>query len=305
MIGMRPNLVKDIEDIAKEHVHFDYPLGQMSTFKAGGNVWAFCEIDRIDMLRNLIGFLAAEDIPYMVLGRASNILVKDEGLEAVALYLTGEFEGILKESNSGNELWVGAGVSLFDLLLYCRDMGFGGLEFLAGIPGKVGGAVCRNAGAFGGEIAEHVVAVELMGEDGAIKTIERSQLEFGYRFFKRPSGSVVTKVLLSLDEDSSESIREKIVHYLVEKKQRQPLDLPSAGSVFKNPTGDHAGRLIEAAGLKGKRIGGAMISPKHANFIVNTGQARASDILALIDLARERVKQEFGTTLELEIEVLG
>jgi len=113
MIGMRPNLVKDIEDIAKEHVHFDYPLGQMSTFKAGGNVWAFCEIDRIDMLRNVIGLLAAKDIPYMVLGRASNILVKDEGLEAVALYLTGEFEGILKESNSGNELWVGAGVFCF------------------------------------------------------------------------------------------------------------------------------------------------------------------------------------------------
>jgi len=297
--------IKDLQAIVNKQVHLDYPLGQMSTFKAGGNAMALCEVDKMSMLRNLVGYLSTEKIPYLVLGKASNILVKDSGLESVVLYLTGEFERIWQANNSDNELWVGAGVSLLELLVNCRDMGLSGLEFLAGIPGKVGGAVCTNSGAFGAEISERVLAVELMNSDGTVHVYERGKLDFAYRSFKRPQESIVTRALLRFDQMDAESVRQSIVHYLKEKKKRQPVDMPSAGSVFKNPAGEYAGRLIEAVGLKGKRIGGAMISPKHANFIVNTGNATASDILQLIDLAKERVQAKFGIPLELEIEVLG
>jgi len=147
--------------------------------------------------------------------------------------------------------------------------------------------------------------VELMTATGELVVMDKEDLDFGYRSLNIPDGAIITRALLAVREDSSEKVRQRIVHHLIEKKNRQPLDLPSLGSVFKNPPGDYAGRMIEAVGLKGKRIGGAMISPKHANFIVNTGQARASQFLALAELAKDKVKEEFGVTLELEIKVLG
>ncbi len=302
---MRPEQTKEIKHLAKGRVHFDYPLGQKGTFKAGGKVEALCEVDSMDSLRNLVEFSQGQSISCLVLGGASNVLVKDEGLDAVVLFLTGEFENIQRVDEPPAGLWVGAGVSLFDLLLTCRNMGLGGLEFLAGIPGKVGGAVRGNAGAFGGQIGENIVAVEFVTETGDLVVMDREGLEFGYRSLNIPDGAIITRALLAVNEDDSEKVRERIVQYLIEKKDRQPLDLPSLGSVFKNPPGDYAGRMIEAVGLKGTSIGGAMISPKHANFIVNTGRAKAADFLALVKLAKEKVKEEFGITLELEIKVLG
>ncbi len=180
-----------------------------------------------------------------------------------------------------------------------------GLEFIAGIPGSVGGALRMNAGTHAGEMADVCEAVLLLHSDGGLSRLSGSQLRFSYRSLELPPNSVVLEAEFSLTPSSREHIRDKIRALLNTRKDKQPWRLPSAGSVFKNPPGDFAGRLIEAAGLKGIRVGDAQISTKHANFIVNRGQARASDILALIQLAQEKVAHEFGVQLELEIEVVG
>ncbi|RLB79202.1 MAG: UDP-N-acetylenolpyruvoylglucosamine reductase, partial [Deltaproteobacteria bacterium] len=281
---MTPLQLENLKKIGNDRVHVGYPLGKMSTFKAGGSVEALCEVDSSAMLKEIVEFLVGESIPYTVIGRGSNILVRDEGLQGVVILLEGEFEKIVKEEGQRYQVIVGAGTSLFDLLLYCRDQGLRGLELLAGIPGKVGGATCMNAGGFGGRIADHISAVQMMDRDGTVRWVGKKELRFNYRSFSRPIGSVLLRILISLTPDSQEAVRQRIVEYLKAKKQRQPLDQPSAGCVFKNPPGDYAGRMIEEAGLKGKTIGGAKISEKHANFIVNTGGATARDVLCLIDL---------------------
>ncbi len=302
---MTPLQKKMLQDMGPGRVTLHYPLGEYTTFRAGGPVEALYEAHTLAELIDLITFLAQEKIPYFVIGRGSNMLVPDEGLDAVAISLKGEFLTIEVAEGDAQGLLVGAGASIFDLLDHCRVHGLSGVEFLAGIPGTAGGAVAMNAGAFGREIGEKVAGVELINGKGQKGWLNRERLHFSYRHFERPAGAVITRVLFSLEKESGERIRQRIVEYLKKKKAQQPLELPSAGSVFKNPPGHYAGKLIEEAGLKGKRIGGAMISPKHANFIVNTGQAKAADILALIRTAREKVKARFGVDLDLEIEVLG
>ena len=191
------------------------------------------------------------------------------------------------------------------LLRFCLQQSLSGLEFIAGIPGSVGGALRMNAGTHAGEISDVCEAVHLLLSDGALVRLARAQLPFSYRRLELPPASVVVEAEFLLTPSSREQIRKGIRSLLTVRKEKQPWRLPSAGSVFKNPPGDFAGRLIEAVGLKGVRLGDAQFSPKHANFIVNRGQAHSRDILALIQLARDKVSQEFGVQLELEIEVLG
>lgn len=302
---MTPLQKKMLQDMGRGRVTFHYPLGNHTTFRAGGPVEALYEVHTPAELIDLVAFLAQEKIPYFVIGRGSNILVPDEGLDAVAISLKGEFLTIETAEGDAQALLVGAGASILDLLNHCQNHGLSGVEFLAGVPGTIGGAVGMNAGAFGGEIGERVRSVEFINGKGERHWLNRERLHFSYRHFERPPGAVITRVLFSLEKESGQWVRQRIVEYLKKKKAQQPLELPSAGSVFKNPPGHYAGKLIEDAGLKGKRIGGAMISPKHANFIVNTGQAKVADILALIHTTREKVKVRFGVDLDLEIEVLG
>jgi UDP-N-acetylmuramate dehydrogenase len=179
------------------------------------------------------------------------------------------------------------------------------LEFLAGIPGTMGGAVVTNAGAFGREIGDVVGDVHLITAEGEMVLLDRGELTFSYRQLAIPEGSVVVKARLSLRPMPGERVAEKMKAHLERRKKEQPSGLPSAGSIFKNPPNDYAGRLIELVGLKGKKIGGAMISPKHANWIVNTGGATARDILSLMELARETVMKETGIKLEPEIKIAG
>jgi UDP-N-acetylmuramate dehydrogenase len=178
------------------------------------------------------------------------------------------------------------------------------LEFLTGIPGTLGGAVVMNAGAFGKEVGDVVSEVHLITSRGETVVLDRGELHFGYRRLAIPEGSVVVKVRLALFPVPGNRVAEMMEAYLRKRKREQPSGLPSAGSVFKNPPDDHAGRLIELVGLKGKKIGGAMISPKHANWIVNTGGAKAEDILSLMDLARKTVMEETGIELLPEIKVV-
>ncbi len=287
-------------------------MSAYTTFRVGGPAEALCEVPDLLTLQQVTAFLGAEGVAYLAAGWGGNLLVSDEGLKGVVIVLRGELAQVRRLAGAENRISAGGGLGIPDLLSFCRRQGLGGLEFLAGIPGTVGGAVAMNAGAFGGSIGERVAAVKLVDGTGALTCREGSALHFGYRGFEVPSGGsspgrgqIIVEAQLHLEREERVAIARRMRGYLAKRRQRQPLEHPSAGSVFKNPAGDHAGRLIERAGLKGHRIGGAMISTKHANFIVNTGDARAADILRLMDLVRQRVREQSGIELEPEIRMVG
>lgn len=192
-----------------------------------------------------------------------------------------------------------------ELLVHCRHRGWSGLEFLAGIPGSVGGAVVMNAGAFGGEVGDRVERLDLFTQEGRFVSVDRSRLKFSYRRFEIAEGTIIVRAHFRLEQASTEMVAEKIAANLKRRRETQPMEYASAGSVFKNPPGDHAGRLIEHAGLKGKRVGNAKISEEHANYIVNLGGATARDVMALMDLAKKKVRETAGIELEPEIKVVG
>jgi UDP-N-acetylmuramate dehydrogenase len=292
-----------------EGIRFHYPMHRLTTYKVGGPVEALWEARDLETLKKVIRYLSLEGIPYGALGRGSNLLVKDEGIDGVMILLKGSLAAI-KEGAEKSLVWAGGGVHLADLMSWCRKKGMSGLEFLAGIPGTVGGAVAMNAGAFGQEINERIKTLQFVLPGGTQAEMNRSELKFSYRRLHMEKGRLMTKTCFCLDGNTPEAVSEKMGGYLKTRKQTQPLEYPSAGSVFKNPPGAPfstlgAGRLIEKAGLKGKRIGGAMVSEKHANFIVNDGGATAGDILMLMDLVRLEVKRMSGIDLEPEIRVLG
>lgn len=288
--------------ILDKAAHFDCPMGPYTSFRTGGRVEALCEVQDLRLLKAVLSLARREGIPYLVVGKGSNLLVKDGGLKGMALLLKGELRNV---EEKGGQVRAGAGLGIAELLRFCSRRGLSGLEFLAGIPGTVGGAVAMNAGAWGKSTGEVVTAVEILTADGEEKTLDRSGLRFEYRKTALPMGSVVVRAHFQVAEDLPEALRERIRDYIERRRLRQPLDYPNAGSVFKNPPHDYAGRLIETVGLKGRRIGGAMISEKHANVIVNVGGASAQDILALMELARQRVKEQTGVHLEPEIRVVG
>ncbi len=286
-------------------VRFDCPMDQYTTFRVGGEAEALYKATDLAELKALVAYLSKEHIPYLPIGRGSNLLVKDQGLKGLVILLRGSLAAIERSETDDSTIMAGGGAGLPDLLAYCRDAALGGLEFLAGIPGTVGGAVAMNAGAFGYEIGKTVKEIHEISPKGALLIRDRSQFQFSYRAFKLERGAVIVRAIFALSPEAEGVVGERISGYLRRRGKSQPLEYPSAGSVFRNPPNDYAGRLIEAAGLKGKRIGGAMISPKHANFIINTGGARAKDILALLSLVQKKVKRETGIDLEPEIRVVG
>jgi UDP-N-acetylmuramate dehydrogenase len=293
---------RELIKILDKAAHFDCPMGPYTTFRVGGKAEALCAVKDLLQLKELLSFARRESLPYLVVGKGSNILVKDAGLKGMALLLKGALEGI--EEKEGT-IHAGGGLGLSELVRFCRREGLAGLEFLAGIPGTVGGAVAMNAGAWGKSTGDVVSSIEIMRADGERVTKNRSEIEFGYRKAVLPSGSVVVGALFKVTQDLPEAIAERVRGYLERRKATQPLDYPSAGSVFRNPPHDYAGRLLEMAGMKGKRIGGAMISDQHANVIMNVGGARAEDILTLMEMARKKVREQTGVDLEPEIKVVG
>lgn len=205
----------------------------------------------------------------------------------------------------GRRVWSGTGVRLSRLVAFCSKGALAGVESLAGIPGTVGGAVKGNAGAFGGSIADHLAEVRLVTPQGNQQALSRDQMEFSYRRSSLPEGCVVVEAAFDLEPGDPVRIRRRVSENLIQRNRGQPVEWRSAGSVFKNPPGEYAGRLVEKSGLKGTRIGGACISPKHGNFIINLGGATAADVLALIDLITHRVREEMHVELELEVQVVG
>ncbi len=306
--------------LAGDQVRFDCLMAQYTTFGVGGHVEALYEAIDLEGLQKVIAYFNKEHIPYLVVGQGSNLLVKDSGLEGVVIMLRESLAAIEQEiinvstpakpaqtdiQEDGLTILTGAGLPIVDLLSYCRGSGLGGLEFLAGIPGTVGGAIAMNAGAFGREIEAKTKEIHIITPQGDLIIKDRSQLKFSYRELEIKEGSVIIRVCFKLDRETKETVAEKIAGYLKSRKEKQPLGFPSAGSVFRNPPNDYAGKLIESVGLKGKKIGGAMISEKHANFIINTGGAKAEDIISLLCLAQKKVFDEMGILLQPEIRVVG
>jgi UDP-N-acetylmuramate dehydrogenase len=296
---------REIREIFRDDVLFDCPMSRYTTFRVGGNADALITCRETAELEWVVSYADREQLPFLVIGRGSNLLFKDSGFEGVAIRLAGDLAGIGEEESNPPLLRAGAGAPLSELLSYCRDKGLSGLEFLVGIPGTAGGAAAMNAGAWGMETGRVIREISMMEPGGGLLARNRAQLRFGYRSLSIPKGTVIVQVTLELVRDDPQAVSARMAKYLSRRKTGQPLEYPSGGSVFKNPPGDFAGRLIERAGLKGERIGGAMISPKHANFIVNVGGASAGDVLALMELVRKRVLERAGVELEPEIRVVG
>ena len=240
----------------------------------------------------------------MVLGKGSNLLVSDKGIRGVVLLLAGEFKKV--ELLGNGRLRAGAGASLASVCAFARDQGLSGLEFAWGIPGSVGGAVTMDAGAYGGEMRDVVERVCHLTEEGTLSSAAGEELGFSYRKSRYTGGrEVIAWADYKLQPGDPTQIGAQMEELMARRKAKQPYDMPSAGSVFKRPEGAYAAALIEECGLKGRRVGGAQVSEKHAGFIVNTGGATCGDVLALIGQIQQEVREKKGISLETEVRVLG
>jgi UDP-N-acetylmuramate dehydrogenase len=281
-------------------------MSAYTSFQVGGRVdyLAFPE-DSAD-LREILRWCKQNGVPYLVLGNGTNLLVRDGGIRGLALSLARGFLRVEEvKGPEKNLILAEAGGPLSQLVEFSRRKGRTGLEFAAGIPGTVGGAIFMNAGAFRGEMKEVLHTVCLMDAEGNRVEKERNELKFSYRFLELSRGEIILGGTFCLLPENGQRVGDQMEENLRRRGARQPWHLPSAGSVFKNPAQGPAGKLIEETGLKGHRIGDAQVSEQHANFIVNRGKARAKDILALVAVIREKVFQEKGIWLEMEIQVVG
>lgn len=297
----------------RDRVQWDVDMADYSTLRAGGKAAALVDVQDPDELASLLTKLAAEQIPCRVIGRGSNILVTEQGFSGVILRLKGAMSDIALEKDAqlpedAALVRVGAGCSMAACVSWCARQGLSGLEFMTGIPGSVGGAVWMNAGAWGGEIGQCLHVVEFADFSGCLHRVPAAELSLGYRKLAWLGGDMEQVVIAAasfvLYPADEPEIRKQCRTYLEQRRGKQPAGVASAGSFFKNPQGDSAGRLIEAAGLKGVRCGQAMVSPMHANFIVNTGRATAGEIIALMEQIQETVLNKFGVRLEPEVQIL-
>lgn len=284
------------------------PLGRHTSLRVGGPADLYVKADTVDAVVGWFALARERDVPVLALGAGSNVLVSDRGVRGVVIELACR-RHTLKADDGAGMVAAEAGVSLPALTYTLARQGWAGFEQGIGIPGSVGACVVNNAGAHGWSMADNVTSVLVLGPRGDVYTLPGPELAFEYRgsrFKHQPptEREIVLRADLSVHRDAPDAIQARMAEYTASRRRSQPTN-PSVGSMFKNPPGDYAGRLIEAAGLKGYQIGQAQISPKHANFFVNLGGATAADVVALIHAARAAVRQRFGISLELEIEPLG
>jgi len=281
-------------------------MASYSTLKVGGPADALIQPNNKEALARLVGRLTEEQIPWRVIGRGSNIVVADGGVDGVVIMLDRDFAAIKELSGpEGPSLSVEAGCSLAKLLHWCCEHSLSGMEFVSGIPGSVGGAIMMNAGAWGSEIGHVLSTVELLDGLGHIEERHLTPDDFCYRGWQRPHGKVVVAGRFTLHHDEKSTIAARCHRYARLRAAKQPKGVASAGSFFKNPPGDAAGRLIEQAGLKGLRVGEAEVSSVHANFLVNRGTASAKDLWELMQVVQKQVENQFGVTLQPEVKFLG
>ena len=287
-------------------VRFDERADRHASLGVGGPIDALAFPESEAELQALIRFLNRTQTPYLPVGNWTNLVVTDEGYRGVLISLARLRD--LKRTAGEDEtvrLEAGAGAALAEVVQFARESSLTGLEFGAGIPGSVGGAVRMNAGAFGGEIKDVLVSLRQIDPVGEVQTKKREILHFEYRSLDLPAKTIIIGAVFRLRRGEGETIAARVGEILAARRERHPLAFPNAGSVFKNPRDIPAGKLIEAAGLKGIRIGDAQVSEKHANFIVNRGEASATEVLALIALIRQRVFEATGRRLETEVKVIG
>jgi UDP-N-acetylmuramate dehydrogenase len=299
-------LARELKLISGLKVKVAEPLARYTSMKIGGPADYFIEVETSEALARALPLLHRYDIPVCLLGNGSNVLVSDRGLRGAVIHLIGDFRKIewRKEEET---VWVevGAACAVTQLVRAAVRQGYGGLEFAEGIPGTVGGALIMNAGAYGSEFEKVVNEVIGVTKEGKTVRFSRAEITFSYRGSNLPPGLVVIRARLRVRKEEARQVSTKLQQLVAKRKGSQPSGYPNSGSMFRNPPADFAGRLIEAAGLKGKKIGQSQISERHANFIVNLGSAKAEDVRQLMDLARAEVKKQFGIDLVPEVQLLG
>jgi UDP-N-acetylmuramate dehydrogenase len=295
-------------DVLRVHfgdaVQENVSLTPYTSARVGGNADVMVTVKSSGELANVMQVIWSQGVPYCILGGGSNVLVSDKGVRGVVVL--NRAKEVKFYYGSQPKVWCESGVIFSNLANRCASKGFAGLEWAATVPGTIGGAVFGNAGAFGGDVAGNLIWTELLTKNGR-EEYSVEQMGYGYRtsILKRGEvNAIVLSAALSLKNATKEEVSVKIEQFSERRKASQPPGA-SMGSMFKNPAGDYAGRLIEVAGLKGSRIGNAEISTLHGNFFINHGETKASDIRALIDLTRKTVKEKCGVELELEIELIG
>lgn len=289
--------------VPEENIRLGEPMAEHTTFRIGGPADCFIQIGSKEQLVRVQRYLKQIELPFFILGNGSNLLVSDMGYRGIVLQIGREMSKIEVE---GDMITAQAGAPLAQVARAALEHGLTGLEFASGIPGTIGGGVVMNAGAYDGELSGVVTQVNVVNPEGECMELSNSSMEFGYRTSTiRNNPFTVTEVILRLVKGDREQIRAKMEELAAKRREKQPLEYPSAGSTFKRPRGYFAGKLIMDAGLRGFRIGGARVSEKHCGFIVNIGNATAEDVRDVIGEVRERVKERFSVELEPEILFLG
>ncbi|SFA75447.1 MULTISPECIES: UDP-N-acetylmuramate dehydrogenase [unclassified Bacillus (in: firmicutes)] len=297
-------IVKELEKLNVGKVKPNEPLSLHTTMKIGGPADVLVEPSSVENVKKIMDFVREKGLKWRAIGRGSNLLVSDEGIEGIVIRLGAGLDSL--EVN-GTDVKVGGGHSLISLATLISKKGLSGLQFAGGIPGSVGGAVYMNAGAHGSDISKILVKALVLFEDGKIEWLSNEEMEFSYRSSvlqkKRPG--MVLEAVFRLEEGEKETIVAEMQKNKDYRKETQPWNYPCAGSIFRNPLPNYAGQLVESAGLKGHSIGGAKISEMHGNFIVNTGGATAQDVLALIQHVKDTVFSQYGVKMETEVEIIG
>ena len=284
------------------NVRCDEPMSSHCTFRAGGTAKYYVIPDEYTKVRDVLRLCVEENIPYYVIGNGSNLLVQDDGFDGVIIEID---SALAKIEINGNEIVAKAGAKLSKIAVKALNESLTGFEFAHGIPGNLGGAVTMNAGAYGGEMKDVLKWVKVLDNNGEMKTLKAEELELGYRTsIIVKEKMIVLEACIELHEGNRDEIEMHMKELMAKRKEKQPLEYPSAGSTFKRPEGYFAGKLIQDAGLKGYRVGGAMVSEKNSGFVINYDNATATDIINLMKDVRKKVDEEFQVTLEPEVKIL-
>lgn len=296
---MQELIGSNVGNVKREEV-----LARHTTMKIGGPADLFIEPTSIDGLEQTMNLINRYEVNWRAIGRGSNLLVSDKGIEGVVVKLGNSMNHL---DLDGNVLTVGAGYSLVALSMLISRKGLSGLEFASGIPGSVGGAVYMNAGAHGSDISQILTEAHILFEDGTFEWLSNEEMEFSYRtsILQKKRPGIVVEARFQLNEGDKEQIVAAMQKNKDYRKVTQPYDSPCAGSIFRNPLPHYAGKLIEEAGLKGFQIGGAQISEMHGNFIVNAGNAKAEDVLQLIQYVKKTILEKYNIQMETEVEIIG
>lgn len=293
---------KAAKGLIRGRVLFDAPMRQFTSIRVGGRADSLLFPRDVDELKKVVRYARKKNIPFFILGKGTNLVVKDEGVRGWVISLT---QGMKKIHMDGGVVEAEAGLPLQRLVQFTIQKGLMGLEPFFGIPGTVGGGLAMNAGAWGAELKDVLLSIRLMKEDGEVTERSRRRLRFSYRRLDLPPSWIILNGRFQLKEGKKEEIIERVKSYSEMRKRTQPLDYPSAGSIFKNPKEGPAGKWIEEVGLKGFRMGQAMISDRHANFIINLGKATAKDVIDLMEWVERKIYEEEGISLEREVKVWG